>query len=342
MKRWFLALGLPISLCLCVWAGELRPSLSDVQDLRVRGDLQVDGAITGAGVVESTVSVNAPILGTGAASDPLDVDKSSFTLLGPTVDHSELSNIGAADHHTKTTDASELTSGTLPLARLDASSVTLLGPIPDHSLLGNVTASQHHTKTTDASELTSGSLSPELVDLSTVTTALDGKVAKAGDTMAGDLGMGDNQITNISTLTVNGDIVRPGRPYSEATKSAGIALSSAAYFNPNFDNEVSDNTGMLTGSTVTVPADGFYEACVGARWSSNSTGSRTIRFLVNAAEFALDTVAAAPGIDQRHNFCKTMNLNAGNTIIPEVRHDGTPATLTLKAGVNSYFTVIKN
>jgi len=75
----------------------------------IEGDLTVGGTIYGAVIGETTSFADAPILGDGGSLDHLRLDTSSVTLLGPTVDHSELTNIAVDDHHTPTVDTNAQT-----------------------------------------------------------------------------------------------------------------------------------------------------------------------------------------------------------------------------------------
>lgn len=64
--------------------------------------------LTSSTIVELEVFVNPPILGEGEVGDPYFLDTSSVTMLGPTVDHAELSNLGLDDHFDHADDLTEL------------------------------------------------------------------------------------------------------------------------------------------------------------------------------------------------------------------------------------------
>ncbi len=227
------------------------------------GNINATGVITGDGSGLTSVpagpATTVPASGVLAGELGPDVIASSVAV-GGVLDASIVSvsgskvigDIAGNANGPHTTDASLLTAGTLPNARLD-SSVTLLGATPDHAVLSNVTANQHHVPTVDtsapqdcaAAELLDGSsacfafstlanLNSRLVSsiadgphttntnaetICTGANVLEGSgacVANAGGIAAvvddptpelgGDLDGRDKQITNVSSLTVNGSI----------------------------------------------------------------------------------------------------------------------------------------
>ncbi len=89
------------------------------------------GSASQAGPATTALALDANGSNCSAGNAPLGVDASGaaegcFDVQTDSEQTTHVSNASA--HHTKTTDASELTTGTLPNARLDSSSVTLLGP----------------------------------------------------------------------------------------------------------------------------------------------------------------------------------------------------------------------
>lgn len=76
----------------------------------INGQLTVITTITASAIIaESSVSVQAPLIGDGLIGTPIGVDSSSVTLLGPTIDAGELPADGYASTYVNTTGDESMT-----------------------------------------------------------------------------------------------------------------------------------------------------------------------------------------------------------------------------------------
>jgi len=322
------------------WGDKYNANL-DLLDLAIcdkRGSCTIAGSLTvgttlqaGAIIGNSSVTVVSPLTGDGLPGSPVGVDSSSVTLLGASPNHDKLSNVTASQHHTKTTDASELTSGTLPNARLDSSSVTLLGASPNHDSLSNVTASQHHIKTIDASELSTGILPNARLDSSSVTllgaspdhNSLSNVTASQHHTKTTDAseltsGTLPNDRLDSSSVTLQGqgiDLTCPASQFIESANIDGGVIKSGTCSAPaGVGDAVLSATQTFSGQNTfsntifskqvpfaTVSIDGDAVPAV-ARFSfgvssvtDNGVGNYTVNFDPDLSDDVFDCICTAAG-----------------------------------------------
>lgn len=121
---------------------------------------------------------------------------------------------------------------------------------------------------------------------SSLNTAIGGKVAKAGDTMSGNLAMGGNKVTGLGAPTANGDALR----YDQLGANSGIATldsggkvptsqlpNSVMEYKGNYDPTASSGAGSPALADGTGSAGDVYRVSVAG---SHDFGSGAISFVV--------------------------------------------------------------
>lgn len=221
------------------------------------GDLVVTGTVTAAdGLIGgATVAVSAPVLGDGSVVDPVALDKSSVTLLGPSPAHSALSGIGSSDHHTQAvnTNADTLCPAGQVLQGSGGGCVTLAGIVGGHAVaLASSATSEFFNVSYLATETTVTFKDPHFIIVQD-STDTGHFISISTDFVKGvaDLLLGEPNVwIDTNTFTALLDATTISVNLIVATTSVHAGTDVVAQNNVTAQNDITANNDLTAGSTV--------------------------------------------------------------------------------------------
>ena len=114
--------------------------------------------------------------------------------------------------------------------------------------------------------------------------------------------------------------------FARVTHSASATLSNGVWTGLDFNTDVFDASSMhstgANSSQVVAPTAGIYQATANVQWSSNSSGSRGVRIVLNdVTVIGQHTVHASSAVATDVHICALYRLSTGDYLVAQARVD---------------------